>query len=94
MRYSSALIGLLASTSGLVAVYYWWKAARMGPIDVPAGAPPKGGPGDMYFECEGDKAIYLNYSRQSKWNAMAAGWTGISVLLQTFAILAQITLVR
>ena len=30
MRYSSALIGLLASTSGLVAVYYWWKAARMG----------------------------------------------------------------
>lgn len=94
MRFLSMILGLLASVAGLVAVYYWWKAARMVPIDVPAGAPPDGGSGDMYFEYDSKNAIYLNNSLQSKRNAIAAGWTGLSVLLQTFAILIQIALAR
>ncbi len=94
MSYLSMLLELLASISGLIAVYYWWKSARMGPIDVPAGSMPPGGPGDMYAEYDDKHAIYINNSLQSRRNATAAGWTGISILLQTLAIIIQVVMTR
>ena len=91
MRVSLTILGLLAALAGFVSVYYWWTAARMGPIDVPSsGETPAGGPGDMWLDYGGEKMIFLNYSRQSKLNAQAALWTGISVFFQVAAVMVQL----
>ena len=90
MRMSFAVLELLAALAGFVSVYYWWTAARMGPIDVPAGETPAGGPGDIWLDYGGEKMIFLNYSRQSKLNAQAALWTGISVFFQVAVAIVQL----
>lgn len=94
MRIALAILGLLAALAGFVSVYYWWTAARMGPIDVPAGAAPAGGPGDMWLDYGGEKTIFLNFSRQSKLNARAALWTGMSVFFQVIAVILQLAISR
>jgi hypothetical protein len=87
MRLALGILGLLAAIAGFVSVYYWWRAARMGPIAVPAGAMPEGGPGDQVWDYGGETALFLNYSRQSKLNALAAAWTGVSVFFQATAVI-------
>ncbi len=89
MQIASTLIATLGCIAGFASAYYWWTSARIGPVDVPATEPiPKGGPGDMWIDYGGSKAIFLNYSRQSRLNALAAAWTGVSVLLQTIALVS------
>jgi hypothetical protein len=77
---------LLASIAGFVSVYYWWVASRIGPVDVPAQTLQQGRPGDMLFDYGGTNMIFMNYARQSRMNARAAAWTGVSVFFQVIPV--------
>lgn len=92
MTTAPAILGLLASVAGFVSVYYWWNASRAGPVHIPADMTPKGGDGDLWINYGGKETMLLNFAEQSRLNALAAAWTGASVLLQAIAVVVQLSI--
>ena len=84
---------LIGVGTSFVSVYYWWRSAQLQILETStvAGSLPKGGgPGDQFAEVEGGTTIHWRFFEQSKLNAKAAAWTGVSTLLQSIAIIATI----
>jgi len=90
MRIAAALFQLLASVVGFISVYCWWESATLRPLNVRAQTLLKGEPDDRLFDHGGVNLILMSYSWQSRMNALAAAWTGASVLLQAVAVGLQI----
>jgi hypothetical protein len=87
----ATVVQLIAVVTGLVSVYYWWRSATLKVVEAPAAAGmPKGGPGDQVFETEEGKFLHWRISEQSKLNAKAAAWTGVTTLLQALSLIAGI----
>jgi hypothetical protein len=84
-------IQIAAVLTGFVSVYYWWRSVTLKLVETPATAGlPKGGPGDQIFETQEGKILHWRISEQSKLNAWAAAWTGITTGLQALALIVGI----
>jgi len=79
---------LLGVVSSFVSVYYWWRSATLKSVSTSTTAAlAQAKASDMVFEYETEKAIFVRYSEQSRLNANAAAWTGVSTFLQALAII-------
>jgi hypothetical protein len=77
--------------TGFVSVYYWYRSATLKPLETPtAAAFAQGKSGDQVFEYEEGKSILYRYSEQSRLNANAAAWTGVTTFLQALALILAI----
>ena len=79
---------LLGVVSSFISVYYWWRSATLKSISTSTTAAfAQARPGNQVSEYEPNNAIFIRYSEQSRLNANAAAWTGVSTLLQALAII-------
>ena len=85
LAITAQIAGVIA---GFVSVYYWWRSATLKPVETPTTAAlPKGSPGDQFFRTEEGKTIHYKFHEQSRLNANAAAWTGVTTLLQALALI-------
>ena len=79
MNFAIAL-QLISVVTSFISVYYWWRSATFKSVSTSTTAAlAQVKAGDMVFEYETDKSIFIRYSEQSKLNANAAAWTGVDV---------------
>lgn len=81
------VLALAPVIPGLVATFYWWKAATaFSVVDKP---PPDAGPEDLFVPAEQGEFVAFVFAGQYRTNRTAAGWTAIAVFVHTVASLVS-----